>query len=123
MGDVLEPQMAYLVGRVPGDLAEARVDPDQFSAERHVFDADGGGVEQGPEALLGLEERLVRHGRLSLRRALRGQVGQHQAAQQHAVEVEAADRQQDRDRRALGAGQHHLAPGAVPGADLEQPGE
>jgi hypothetical protein len=68
------------------------------------------------EGLLGLlkegvllAQRLVRFGRLTLRGPLRGEVGQDQAPQEHPVEVETADRQQDRNRRATRSGQVHFA--------------
>ena len=61
------------------------------------------------------------HLRLSV--ALRGEIGQDQAPQQHAVEVETADRQQGGNGRAAGPAQLHFAPGAVTRTDVEQTAE
>ena len=70
-----------------------------------------------------LAHRFVCLGYPAFRGALCGQVGEDQAAQEHAFELEAADRQQDRDGRAFRPGHLHFTTGTVSGAHLEEPAE
>src|SRR6202167_6111658 len=58
-----------------------------------------------------------------LRGALRGEIGEDQAAREQPVEIESADRQLDRNDGAARSGQVHFAACAFADGDIEQPGE